>query len=115
MEDNRHEKALCLAKQKILCSKLSEYVKELYLYGSMARGSQKWNSDIDLFLVLEPEKKDNREIKKEIIYLKGSITDDDLDSPEIDLKVVFGDSWKSSNQTYYRNILREGKLIWQKI
>ena len=81
----RHDKALHLAEQKILCSRLA------------------------------PEKKGNREIKREIIYLKGSITEEDIDAPEIDLKVVFGDDWKKSSQTYYRNILQEGKQIWQKI
>ncbi len=81
----RHDKALHLAEQKILCSRLA------------------------------PEKKGNREIKREIIYLKGSITEEDIDAPEIDLKVVFGDDWKKSSLTYYRNILQEGKQIWQKI
>lgn len=81
----RHDKALHLAEQKILCSRLA------------------------------PEKKGNREIKREIIYLKGSITEEDIDAPEIDLKVVFGNDWKKSSQTYYRNILQEGKQIWQKI
>ena len=81
----RHDKALHLAEQKILCSRLA------------------------------PEKKENREIKREIIYLKGSITEEDIDAPEIDLKVVFGDDWKKSSQTYYKNILQEGKQIWQKI
>lgn len=81
----RHDKALHLAEQKILCSRLA------------------------------PEKKGNREIKREIIYLKGSITEEDIDAPEIDLKVVFGNEWKKSSQTYYRNILQEGKQIWQKI
>ena len=111
----RHDKDLHLAEQKILCSRLARYVKELYIYGSAARGAEKWNSDIDLLLVLDPEKKGNREIKREIIYLKGSITEEDIDAPEIDLKVVFGDDWKKSSQTYYRNILQEGKQIWQKI
>ena len=100
----RHNKALRLAEQKILCSRLARYVKELYIYGSAARGAEKWNSDIDLLLVLDPEKKGNREIKEE-----------DIDAPEIDLKVVFGDDWKKSSQTYYKNILQEGKQIWQKI
>ena len=81
----RHDKDLHLAEQKILCSRLA------------------------------PEKKGNREIKREIIYLKGSITEEDIDAPEIDLKVVFGDDWKKSSQTYYKNILQEGKQIWQKI
>ena len=111
----RHNKALRLAEQKILCSRLARYVKELYIYGSAARGAEKWNSDIDLLLVLDPEKKGNREIKREIIYLKGSITEEDIDAPEIDLEVVFGDDWKKSSQTYYKNILQEGKQRWQKI
>lgn len=54
----RHDKALRLAEQKILCSRLARYVKELYIYGSAARGAEKWNSDIDLLLVLDPEKKE---------------------------------------------------------
>ena len=115
LKSARHDKALRLAEQKILCSRLARYVKELYIYGSAARGAEKWNSDVDLLLVLDPEKKGNREIKREIIYLKGSITEEDIDAPEIDLKVVFVDDWKKSSQTYYRNILREGKQIWQKI
>ena len=39
----RHNKALRLAEQKILCSRLARYVKELYIYGSAARGAEKWN------------------------------------------------------------------------
>ena len=37
----RHDKALHLAEQKILCSRLARYVKELYIYGSAARGAEK--------------------------------------------------------------------------
>ena len=111
----RHTRALRAAQDKILCSKLAQYVKELYLYGSVAREQEKWDSDIDLLLVLDSSQKGNHEIKKEIVYLKGNITDDEIDAPEIDLKVVFGEKWKTSKQTYYKNILQEGRDIWKKI
>ncbi len=114
LKSARHNEALQLAQNKILCSRLARYAKELYLYGSAVRGQEKWDSDIDLLLVLDAPEKNDRELKREIIYLKGSVTDNDIDTPDIDLKIVFGDSWKTSNQTYYKNVLQEGKMIWQR-
>ena len=110
----RHDRALRLEQGKIFESKLAGYIKEVYLYGSTARGQERWNSDIDLLLVLDPQVERTRELKREILYLKGSITGDELDDPEVDLKVVFGDEWKSSSQTFYRNVLQEGQRIWIK-
>ncbi len=113
-KSNRHEIALKKAEEKIFQSRLACYAKELYLYGSTARGEEKWDSDIDLLLVLELEGNSNKEIKKDITYLKGAISGDEPDDPEVDLKVVIGDEWRTSGQTYYNNILREGKMIWQR-
>ena len=114
MIKHHYSQALLLAREKILASGLADLVEELYVYGSVARGNMTWDSDIDLLLVLNPVFRDSRTIKKEIIFLKGSISGDTLDDPEIDLKVVFGQHWKNSSQTYYRNILREGRQIWKK-
>lgn len=111
----RHDLALQSAKQKILRSKLSLYAKELYLYGSAARGEVSWDSDIDLLLLLDPSQKNSRELKREIIYLKGSLTDEEVDAPEVDLKVVFGNGWRTSTQTYYKNIVQEGKKYGRRI
>lgn len=111
----RHDLALQSAKQKILRSKLSLYAKELYLYGSAARGEVSWDSDIDLLLVLDPSQKNSRELKREIIYLKGSLTDEEVDAPEVDLKVVFGNGWRTSIQTYYKNIVQEGKNMAEEL
>ena len=113
-KSNRHEIALKKAEEKIFQSNLARYAKELYLYGSTARGEEKWDSDIDLLLVLEPDGYSSRDIKKDIIYLKGTISGDEPDDPEVDLKVVTGDEWRTSGQTYYNNILREGKMLWQR-
>ena len=69
----RHDLALQSAKQKILRSKLSLYAKELYLYGSAARGEVRWDSDIDLLLVLDPSQKNSRELKREITNIVATL------------------------------------------
>lgn len=106
----RHEKALAYAVKVIQNSPLAEYVMELYLYGSYARGDYKYSSDIDLFLVLEEEARGHH---SEIMELKSEVTDaEDFEGVDVDLKVAFGDAWKKSNQFYHKNIRRDGKNIW---
>ncbi len=108
----RHEKALAYAVEVLRNSPLAQYVKELYLYGSYARGDYKYSSDIDLFLVLEDEA---REYHSEIMKLKSEVTDaEDFEGVDVDLKVTFGDTWKESNQFYHKNIRRDGKNIWER-
>lgn len=110
----RHEAALSEALEGIRKSFIADYVNSIYLYGSYARGDFSWDSDIDLLLVLKEDALKSREIKREIIWLKGNLTGEDLDAPEIDLKVVFGDGWKGSKDIYYKTILKEGVNIWER-
>lgn len=108
----RHEKALEYAVRVIRTSPLAEFVKELYLYGSYARGDYKYSSDIDLFLVLEEK---GKEYHSEVLKLKSDVTDaEDFGGVDVDLKVTFGDTWKESNQFYHRNIRKEGRNIWKR-
>lgn len=113
--DMRRIRALETAIEKLEQSKAVKYAREVYLYGSLARGNARWDSDIDLLLVLDGAGYEDKGLKKEIITLKGSMTEDNLDAPEIDLKVVFGKEWRDSNAAYYKNIVAEGKKIWENI
>lgn len=117
MNENRkrHEEALLEALRGIKKSFISDYVKAIYLYGSYARGDFSWDSDIDLFMTLKEDAIRSREVKKEIIWLKGNLTGEELDAPEIDLKVVFGDEWEKSTDIYYKTILEEGVNVWEKL
>lgn len=109
-EMNRHETALAYALGVIEGSPLVDFVKELYLYGSFARGDYKYSSDIDLFLVME---EDGKKYHSEIMQLKSDVTDaENFEGVEVDLKVTFGDAWKESNQFYHKNIRRDGRNIW---
>lgn len=113
--ETKYEEALQEAISKIKNSPIIfQYAKAIYLYGSMARNEHTPRSDIDLLLELDQEGRKDRSLRKEIIMLKGRISGEEWDDPEVDLKVVFGEEWKSSNQLYYQLIRREGKLIWKK-
>lgn len=109
---SRHENALKYAINQIKTSKLASYVQNLYLYGSYARGDYRWDSDIDLFLVLM-EGAPVPCLKKEIIRLKGAVSQDGVFDVDVDLKIVYGDAWKSSSIPYYKSILKEGKNVWE--
>lgn len=117
MDENkkRHEEALSETLCGIKKSFISDYVKAIYLYGSYVRGDYSWDSDIDLLMVLREDALKNRKVKKEIIWLKGNLTGEELDAPEIDLKVVFGDEWQKSTDIYYKTILEEGVNVWERL
>ncbi len=103
-KESHHKQALRWAMEMISVSLLAPYVNELILYGSFARGTQKWDSDIDLLLTLDDDAPD---LKKEIIRLKAEVS-----QKNIDLKVLHGNAWRESNIPYYQNIRREGKKLW---
>lgn len=109
IHDQRHYDALIYAMQKIADSPLSEYVRELYLYGSCSRGDHNWGSDVDLLLSLD---EDSSHMRREIRLLKSDVTSDDPRAACVDLKVVFGDAWKENKMTYYQNIKKEGVRLW---
>lgn len=103
----RHKRALYYAIHQLKTSKLASYIQDLYLYGSYARGDYRWDSDLDLFLVLAEDAPVSF-LKKEIIRLKGAVRQDGVFDIDVDLTVVFGDSWKRNSMLYYQNILIEG-------
>lgn len=108
----RSQKSIDFALDKIKRSEIAPYVRKLYLYGSCARGEQEYNSDVDLLLELDSSF-DEKRYREKIIILKGSVTPPDLNMPEVDLKIVIGDTWKNSPMLYYQNVKKEGINIWE--
>lgn len=99
---------------KIKKSRLSPYVKSLYLYGSCSRKEQSYDSDVDLFLVLSPLI--NKELyHDDILILKSEVTPVDNSLPEVDLHIEIGDKWEKSNMLYYNDIKKEGIQIWETV
>ncbi len=110
--DENHLTTIRQAIAKIRKSPLAKYVKDVYLYGSTARGKARATSDIDLLMVLDESVKQKSRYNDWITYLKGNISSDDYNMPETDLHVAFGDFWIKSNDAYFANVREEGFSIW---
>ena len=66
-------------------------------------------------MLLQLSENGNMDLGKEYVTkLKGEVTSTDITLPEVDLKVVIGESWKRNNMLYYKRIKEEGIDIWQK-
>lgn len=106
----RHCKALDFALYVLLHdSVFSKYVDEIYLYGSCARGEQKYRSDVDLLVKVLPETPPRimRKMRVETVA-------DDISLPEVELKFTTGVDFSTSRQ-FDENIRRDGKLLWKKV
>ena len=85
-----------------------DYVQEVYLYGSCARGDQKFRSDVDLLVKVE-EGTSPRILRK----MRAAVMPETTDLPEVELKFTSGPEF-SSSRCFNENIKREGKLIWKR-
>lgn len=66
---------------------------------------------MDLLLVLN-ENFDRKVMRREMRMLQGSVSTDNIEDPEVDMKIVIGNQWEKSRMLYYQNIKREGKNVW---
>lgn len=112
IQSKRHQEALDYALATIKKSPIYPYITALYLYGSCARGEEKWNSDIDLFIVLDETYKQHKELQTDLLLLKASVSTDGLYDVETDLRTVIGDNWLHADTLFYKNIRKDGILLW---
>lgn len=109
--EHRFEYSLNYAMTKIKESQLAQYVDQLYLYGSYARHQHRYDSDIDLLLELK-ETVNVYDYRDDVFRLIGQVCPPNLDYPEVQLKVVVGDNWKTSKMLFYQNVKRDCINIW---
>ena len=107
----RQKKAIDYAIEQIKASPLYPYVDTVYLYGSCARGEEKWDSDVDIFIQLKEEYREHPEMRYEMLMLISIATSPEVRDAEADVKIVVGDRWKSDNGLYYQNVRRDGIVL----
>lgn len=105
---DRHMLSVQYALSVLQNEEFSKYVREVYLYGSYARGQQKYWSDVDLLIrvVANTPPKIMRKMRTEVIP-------EDINLPEVDLKFTMGEEYSTSYR-FNENIKRDGRLIWKK-
>ena len=64
IRSKRQRDAAEYALRTIQSSCIRPYIKTIYLYGSCARGEEKYSSDVDLFLELSESFRSRPELKK---------------------------------------------------
>ena len=84
----------------------SEYIKEIILYGSVARGEDKEDSDIDILIITDYY--DNLEDKIADEVVKVIFDDDEYISTQIMTVEHFE---KTKNFSFLTNVLKEGVTI----
>lgn len=112
-ENERFEKSKNYALQ-LLTSQ--EEMREIWLYGSYARGIYRYGSDIDLYAVTNVTLSASRAAE-----IRNLSCPDDYTLPEVDvhfgslspLDKDFHDKIERCNKIYMQNIKKEGVLLWR--
>lgn len=112
IKSKRHNAALDYALEQMKKSDISPFIEAVYLFGSCARGQEKWESDVDLLVQLAPSFLQYPELKRKLYLLRAEASTDNLYDVEADIKFVIGTEWESSAMLFYENIKREGKQLW---
>lgn len=102
---SRHGTSLQHALDVLTRPLYSRYIKAIYLYGSCARCSQTYHSDVDLLVIVEQMP------QKMMRDLKTEVTPNDYTLPEVELNICDGQIYSSR---FKQNIERDGKLLWER-
>jgi len=121
----RHQNTLNYAKEHILKidneSKYGQIIQSIWLFGSCARKEEKYNSDIDIIIIVNKIGDNERRLMRQ---MRSSATNiEDLNSPEIDVifKYNNGDKnyipWndeKENNDTFSKQLRKDAIKIWER-
>ena len=117
MDDKRTENSTRLLFETLINNNNFKKIEKIILYGSIARGNEKFSSDVDLLIItIEDEnyKKFVTEIKQ-VIAKELYITEIDSEKyRKIDIHFCKAQNYKTSDLTYYKNVRKEGVIIYER-
>ena len=108
----RSDKAIQFALAEIKKSDIGSYVQHVYLYGSCARNEQSYGSDVDLLIELDESFRTSKGKLALISELRSRLSNHDEGLPDIEIKFVIGEQWKTDNTIFFSNVRRDGKKLW---
>ena len=107
---DRFAKSLTFAKEQIALSPLSVHIFSIIFYGSCTKQKIKYNSDIDLLLVVDDSYIFDKKGIKEFRNLRNILLDFEDGAP-IDIKIISLTSWNKNDSIYLKNVHREGIVL----
>ena len=78
------------------------------MYGSCARGEQKYDSDIDLFLFLDKDTP-----AETIRQMRLDVIPENYELPNVEIKYSMTDSFSTSKQ-FDMQLRKDAKLLWRR-
>ena len=115
INSDRHQKALEYALEYLNHSVFKQYINNVILYGSCARGEENYRSDVDLLIEFDERFLDvKKEMNREFRMLNSEIGTNELHDPEVDVKLVFGNDWKTYKICFFDYIKRDGFNVWRR-
>lgn len=108
------KEALSFALDVISQSPLYPFLQRIILFGSCARGEERFDSDVDLLLVFDAEIKNVPDYRRMYRVLRVAASSDELYAAETDLKLAIGNAWEASNETIYHCIRKDGICVWER-
>ena len=110
--DERQWKVITAVKEVVRSSPFRDFAEDLILYGSAARGSFRYDSDVDLLLVLRENAKEIDDFRDAYRTLRGRLMVEEDGLPKADVHTTFGEGWKAAAETYYQEVRRDGRSVW---
>lgn len=104
----RHEIALNYAVSEIVKWQYAKSITEIYLYGSYARGEQRYDSDVDIYVICSQ----NVPVTA-LRDLKIAVMPEDYSLPEVEVKFGFR-PLEEETDFFHANIRKDGILLWKK-
>lgn len=83
-------------------------VEKIVMYGSCSRGSAKYNSDVDIAVILNDDAEICRDALKELRSAASSIT-----SPDVDIHYINTKKYGENNDVYINAVKRDEVVVWR--
>lgn len=106
---HRHLESLNHALKVLGQQKYKTHLQAIYLFGSCARGEERYGSDVDLMLVLDSET--DARLKRD---MKSEVSPDDCNLPEVNLSFADSKESFSTIKQFDSNVRRDGILLWER-
>lgn len=111
----RQRKAFEYALDQLKTSPVYPFVRRIILYGSCARKEEKWDSDVDLFVEIDPLiKEDLPDYKTCLLSLRSLVNTPQILDPETDLHIELNNDWEDNGGLFYEFVKKEGIEIYSR-
>lgn len=126
---SRQKAALEYAVKYLHISEISKHISDVILYGSVARGEERFKSDVDILIILNDDFPETYEAKKNIRRVISDLADpwemfnivekhygktknkpDEM--AEVEVRVITRRAYETADNTFYKTIKGEGISVW---